>query len=266
MQAPKGTAGEVAKTAKLGSRHVGCALLDEAQFARGKAALSNALAKARDPYWKSYNINSCGYLEMTLQNGRFMRIPLTALHAKVGSPTWQVAVRTGNYFLSERLRGPYKSQAKASLVFEYASKDGRTVTRSELTEINARLRDLSKSTWGWNNTSVDIDAEMAGAAALQRAGARNRKVIGQVLTAVGTAAANTAASSPASNLRTFTCEIGCIPKNTWTPKKLSMRISALDAFAAEDSFKSRGLNKICRDSGFAHAATLLFLDDGISCQ
>lgn len=177
-----------------------CIVIDEAGFASAAAELTRLHDSDRgNQRWK-IEFSRCGYLQRTAASGFAIRSPYSALYAKVGSPTWHIAIASRNKTERSSSFGTFKpSRYPDEAIFESPTPSRKTASRADLNRFNAIIARLARSATGERPIGVDVEQEMQGIAALNRASARIRgAALGAAAVVASSPSGDGSASAPVS--------------------------------------------------------------------
>jgi len=231
-----------------------CVVKDEAAFVRASSEVQAAVAK--NAFSKpTVELSRCGYMIVTTSGGGKLKANFDALYAKIGSTGWEVAVAARSMTI-----GRQGKTLRNATMFDFRSRNGKSVSRSELEAMNGTLRRLAQSSVGRNSANVDIDRELESSASLDRAANRIRQGIGGAASALATASANGVPSAPASaSTSKYQCTVTCTSSNglgtefgmaqSKDIRKIQISVDAESSYAA-DILVTENKTKICREANY----------------
>ncbi|MGH1423496.1 MAG: hypothetical protein ACRBBU_02125 [Pseudooceanicola sp.] len=152
-----------------------CSVVNEAAFQRAASQLRAAMLTKDSNRSKKIEFSRCGYFQVTFKGGFTLRSPYSALYAKVGSPKWYVAISSrAKTERKSSLSGFKPSRYPTESLIEFPTPSRKTASRADLARFNGLLNTLAQSATGQRTSGVNVEQEMQGIAALDRASARIR--------------------------------------------------------------------------------------------
>ena len=153
-------------------------------------------------------------------------------------------------------------------MFEFYSRNGRTVSRSELENYNRTLKNLAQNSLGRNSAAVNIEKELAGAESLQRAADRIRGGVAGLARAAANAGSSSVPQSTSVSGRRYSCQVTCTTSafaaSTGvvgeSARSVQVTISAPSRSAARSQAQSNR-SQICKGQGLFEP-----VGGAVSCQ